>query len=319
MEAVRILRQLWQQRLWVAAGIGVALIIGLIVAYKITLGLPPSVESRQYQAGASSASVLVDSESSQVVDLGGGPTQPDVAQLSVRARLLANLMATSPMREQIAERAGVRPDWLIAHPPPQIGVASAQPAPRPAAIISENDRRASILRLHVNETLPIITAQVDAPTARAAARIASSAIGELNRYLQSVTAGNRVPDARRLVVTSLGAATSATVTKGRSPLLGLAVFVLLFGLWCAGIVVMSRVTSAWRADGDEPDAPSASPREPAQAKATWRQADRSSRWTSSEGPFPHISGNLDAPSDSEPEAPPGRTQGIGRSARRTAS
>ena len=72
-----------------------------MTAYRISLA-PPKLESRQYHVGVASARVLVDTPDSQVVDL--NPKGADA--LSSRASLLANLMASSPVKTH--HRAGRR-------------------------------------------------------------------------------------------------------------------------------------------------------------------------------------------------------------------
>ena len=246
MGAVTILRQLWRTRVLVAVGLALALFLGIVMAYRVTPGFPPTFKSRQYEVGIASAAVLVDSRSSQVVDVGGGPTRPNVDQLSIRARLLANLMATSPLKDEIAARAGVHSGWLIGHAPTEGGPISSRVPEGPSASISESDPRASVLRLYVNETLPIITADTRARDAATAARIASSSIVELQRYLNAATAANRLPDDRTLVLSRLGPAKSGVETQGHGPLLGLLLFVFVFGLWCAAIIAGSGLARAWR-------------------------------------------------------------------------
>ena len=101
MEAITILRELWRLRYLVFLGAILALAIALMTAYRISLA-PPKLESRQYHVGVASARVLVDTPDSQVVDL--NPKGADA--LSSRASLLANLMASSPVKTIIARDAG---------------------------------------------------------------------------------------------------------------------------------------------------------------------------------------------------------------------
>jgi hypothetical protein len=251
MGAVAVLRQLWHHWVLVAVGAALAVAAGLMVTYQVTPGVPPTFKSRQYEVGIASAAVLVDSRTSQVVDLEVGPDRPDVSQVSIRARLLANLMATSPLKDQIAARAGVRPDWLIGHPPAEGGPVANRTPQGPNATIGEDDRRASVLTVYVNETLPIITADVRGPDAATAAKVAGASITMLARYVKAATASNRLPDARSLVVSRLGAAKSGTLTQGNGPLLGVVLFVFVFGAWCAALVAGSSLVRAWReAAGD---------------------------------------------------------------------
>ena len=50
MEAITILRELWRLRYLVFLGAMLALAIGLMTAYRISLA-PPKLESRQYHVG----------------------------------------------------------------------------------------------------------------------------------------------------------------------------------------------------------------------------------------------------------------------------
>src|SRR5690606_13982689 len=92
-----------------------ALAVLILMLYRVTPGLPPQVESRQYQVGIASGAVLIDSQLSQTVDLGGADEdiEVDVASLAARARLLANLLVTRPLRDDIARMSGVAPNRLI--------------------------------------------------------------------------------------------------------------------------------------------------------------------------------------------------------------
>ena len=105
MGLVGPLRTLWRFRIAVVV-IGVlAIAMGIFVAYSFSP--PTSLESRQYHVAAGTATALVDSPSSQVVDLGGEEdVGADIASLSARATLLASLMTSSPMKEEIAAQRG---------------------------------------------------------------------------------------------------------------------------------------------------------------------------------------------------------------------
>jgi hypothetical protein len=249
MTAVSVLRELWNRRLLVAVGLALALAVATLMAFSVS-GMPPDFKSRQYNVGIASAAVLIDSPSSQVADLGGGGEagpQADVGSLSARARLLANLMATSPLKDQIAQRAGIAPSTLIARAPAGAGVAPDPVTPlSTGSTISPSDPRANILTITVNETLPILSADSQAPDESTAAKISAAAVAELPRYLKSVASTDRVPDAQQLVVKPLGPARYATVQHGPRRLFAIAAAIVLFCLWCAGILVISGFARAWR-------------------------------------------------------------------------
>jgi hypothetical protein len=241
VDAVAILRELSRRRLLVALGLVLGLVCGIAIAYHVTLGLPPKLDKRQYTVGLASAEVLVDSPNSQVIDLGAGRVHTDVGALTTRARLLANLMATSPLKDQIARAAKIDPRTFVADTPSLGPSVKAAPIDAPAA-----GPRTNRMTVYYNETLPIITATAQASSEDVAARIASSAVGELDRYLGSVAAQDKVPDARRLVVEPLGPALHGTAQRGRSRVLAGFAALLVLLLWCGGIVLTANFARRWR-------------------------------------------------------------------------
>ena len=86
MDTVTILRDLWRRRLLVVGVAIVAVLVGVAVMYKVSF--PPKLESRKYEVGVATSSILVDTPNSQVVEV--APKGSDT--LGVRANLLASLM-----------------------------------------------------------------------------------------------------------------------------------------------------------------------------------------------------------------------------------
>jgi hypothetical protein len=240
MELIAILRVLWRHRVLVVAAALLAVIAGSSIAYR--LGVPP--ESRQYSVGLGEATALVDTPSSQVVDL-GGETSPDIRTLSGRATLLASLMTSSPIKDEIAKRAGADPEKLIAIPPPSdVGITDASAAAaleNPEAIML----KARVPTLESGE-IPIIAVETQAPDAAMAAKLADESIAALKDHLQSVAGVDEVPDARRVVVTALGPARANAVQRGPKPTLAIVAALFVFGLGCTAIVGVSALVSGWR-------------------------------------------------------------------------
>ena len=250
--AIVTMRELWRRRYAVGIGIAYALTLVILMSYRVSLGLPPKVESRQYAAGIAASDVLVDSPNSQIVDVGGGSTDVegatiDLGGLSTRARLLANLMSSSPLKDRIATAAGVKANKLIVIAPAGADTAPATTTTTsPSVKVKVGDRDANVLGLFVDETLPILTMRVQAPDPATAELLATSAVKELREYLKSVAAADNVPDARQLVIEPLGPATSATVTKGPRRLFAILAGLFVLVLWCAGTVLIPRFVRTWR-------------------------------------------------------------------------
>jgi capsular polysaccharide biosynthesis protein len=248
MELVAMLRVLWRHRMLVVVAALIAVLVGLTVAYRV--GLPPKLESRQYTVGVASLTALVDTPSSQVVDL-GGKTGADIGTLSARASLLASLMTSSPIKDEIASRAGVAPDRLIAVSPaaaPGAGGRGDAAAAGPPA--KTNDPKAIILRAKIpnleSGDVPIISVTTQAPDADHARRLANESIAVLQAHLKTVAGIDKVPDARRVVVRQLGQARAATVSRGPAKIMGLVAVVVVFGFGCLAILGIFALVNGWR-------------------------------------------------------------------------
>src|SRR5262245_48327480 len=99
MAAARVLPELCGSRRAVLVGVFLALTAAVLVMYRVSFDPMPSLASRDYEVGVASAAVLIDSKSSQAVDLGTAEVRVDVGSLSARAKLLANLLVTRPLRD----------------------------------------------------------------------------------------------------------------------------------------------------------------------------------------------------------------------------
>ena len=97
MDIVTILRDLWRLRVFVAGVCVLALLAAAAVAFKL-----PSLESRRYEVGVATAQILVDTPSSQVVNV--APRGADTT--AGRADLLATLMVNGDIKTTIAQLAG---------------------------------------------------------------------------------------------------------------------------------------------------------------------------------------------------------------------
>jgi len=241
MESITILRELWRLRyLVVLAGL-LALVIGLMTAYRISLA-PPGLQSRQYHVGVASARILIDTPDSQVVDL--NPKGADA--LSSRASLLANLMASSPVKAIIARDAGIPANKLVAVAPSSTGGPTVATPLSKAASESTNLSDVYLLTIQADETLPIIAIQAQAPVADQAGRLANAASTGLRDYLRSVAGAQNVPAARQVVISGLGAAQAADVVRGPRRLFAFIAFIFVLGAACFAMIMISGIARGWR-------------------------------------------------------------------------
>jgi hypothetical protein len=237
MDTVTILRDLWRLRVVVIAVGLLAVLAGTAMVYKISF--PPKFESRKYEVGLATARILVDTPSSQVVEVAPKGSE----SLGVRASLLASLMVDGVVEEAIAKRAGLAPNKLV-------GVTET--ATEPAPVSKPPSPSASVLTTRVvtntgGDQLPIIEIEAQAPTQAGASRLAAAATSGLRDYLNSKAALQRIPNADRLQVTGLGAPVASKVGRGPSNTIAVVVVLFTFILGCAGMLVVLALVRAWRA------------------------------------------------------------------------
>jgi hypothetical protein len=246
METVTILRELSRHRLLVCLAAVAAVLVGMLLTYKMSL--PP--QSRAYEVGVASARILVDTPRTQLVEVAPRGSEA----LGARASLLSALMTEGEVKSAIARRAGLSPKQLLAS-------AEAEPTEMPTGGRDPSELNLLTTRLVTDasgESLPMIEIETQAPDAARAGRLAGAAITGLEAYLDSKAATERVPDARRLSVTGLGAPQAGTEVRGPRPLIALAVALFVFLAGCAAIVLFKALQRNWRAAsqeelyGDEP-------------------------------------------------------------------
>jgi capsular polysaccharide biosynthesis protein len=248
MEVVTALRTLWRFRLLVVLVAVVAVLAGLSIGYRFSP--PTSLSSKQYQVAIGSATVLVDTPSSQVVDLGGGDTATaDIATLSARASLLASVMTSSPIKDEVAAKVGLTSDQLLTISPattePVPGAAPIQPGPAALANPNVYVLKATIPTLE-SGVVPIISIQTQSPDPEKARRLADTAVKVLQKHLTDVALTDNVPDARRLNVRQLGPARATVETRGPSKMLSIVAALGLFALGCGLILGTSALVTGWR-------------------------------------------------------------------------
>lgn len=226
---VRPMLQLWHRRRLVAVGAVLALVVGTALAYRVEPGLPPTLQERGRVHGVAAADLLVDAARSQTVDLGGEAERVDAVGLIARARLLANLVATSPLRDRVARRAGVDTTSFMATAP-----AITFDTPRPP-----EDRTRNVMAVTFDEGLPIVRISVRAADEATAARIASAGMSELSAYVAALTAQDAGAGARKLIVRPLGRARHATVVAGERHLAAVLAAGMSFTLWCAVLLAVA--------------------------------------------------------------------------------
>lgn len=233
MQSVTILRLLWRRRLAVALVAVIAVLSGWALTYRMSL--PP--ERRSYTVGVATASILVDTPKSQVVEV--SPKGSD--GLGARAMVLANLMVDGEIKAAIARRTGLPQQRLISASP-----ASDTSNPTPLTAL-DYGYTTSVATTSELTTLPIIRVRAQAPTVERAIQLANDVVAGLGDYLDSKAADETVSDARRLRVRPLGTPQGQVSTRGPSSIMGILVGIVVFIAGCAIIVAITALVRGWRA------------------------------------------------------------------------
>jgi hypothetical protein len=243
------LRNLRRWRRLVAVGFVIALAIGVRTGYSIDVGVPPKLESRQYEAGIATAEVLVDSPTSLAVDVGGvsrdiAGQATDIGGVWTRAHLLAGLVASNPLKDRIAKAAGVPPKRLVVIAP--TGDKPAGEDGRSASGLSFDVRRTAVMDIFIHNSMPIVSINVQARDEALAARLATASVSELRAHLATTALDASVPEALQLEVEPLGDTSATTIVKGPRRLLAIVAALLFVLLWCTAIVVGPGLARTWR-------------------------------------------------------------------------
>lgn len=229
-----ILRDLWRRRVMVAVVALVALAIGWMLAYKV--GFPP--ERRSYTVGVASASLLVDTPKSQVIEI--APKGSDM--LGARANVLANLMVDGEIKDAIARRVGLPAKELVAT------TDSAGPTETETTLTAQSHAYStSVAHTSDMNELPIIKVETQAPDVRRAIALANAAVAGLSESLDSKAASETISDTRRLRVRALGTAQGRLETRGPGRVIAVAAAIFVFALGCGLILAVSAVIRGWRA------------------------------------------------------------------------
>jgi hypothetical protein len=244
MAFTSVLRELPRYpRALTAVGV-LALAVGFLAMFRVG---PGGIESRHYEVGYARAAAVVDTRPSQTVDAlqAGGA----IAELMNRAVLIADLMTRSPLREEIADRAGVPREELLTQRPMNLLEKRLTQREVVRTTVAEGEPEASILRVGVNPLLegenPIIGIDVRAPDPARAARLADAAIAVIRDDLARTPSSDSAPK-RPLEVRQLEPATAETASVGSSPILAILAAVGVLAVGCAATLAGARVREALR-------------------------------------------------------------------------
>jgi hypothetical protein len=247
MGIAAIIFELRSRRRAVACVAVLAILAGGAIGYNL-FSFPP--KSRQYAVGTGSAQVLIDTPQSQLVAV----NPPGSITIGTRAVLLANLMVNGPIKNLIAQQAGLPPGQLYGIAASGSGVATSAPTslssgPPPArgyVLTTTVQSDAALASSPAGSELPIIDIETQAPDVAGAARLANAAVAGLQQYVASQANADGLTASQRLLVKSFAAVQAAETTRGAGTGTVLVVAIVLFVAGCALILFIPRLKNASR-------------------------------------------------------------------------
>jgi hypothetical protein len=243
------LRELWGMKL----GLLVAVVVGLLAATRVFYAIsivPLKLERSSIDVASASTRVLVDTPRSALVDL--RQTTYDLTSLTNRGVLVGNVMASPPVREFIAHRAGVQARRITVKPP------QTPDQPRPLA---GSDSEASIadlvappdqlrLAIEASPTSPVLDIRAEASDPAVARRLAEAAVTGTEDYLKAVANAEKTPASSRVGLIQLGRATTGVINGGAQRSVAVLAFFVGFGLTCIAVLFIARVRRGWSEEED---------------------------------------------------------------------
>jgi hypothetical protein len=249
MDVAQILRQLWRRRLWMLVGVVLAALVGLSIGWHLSLA-PPKLRSKSIAVHTAETSVLIDAQQSVLADIGAPATV-----LTQLATVYARLMTTTPVRQAIAQRAGLPVDSLVTEASLPLSTPDAVREPiaaqRSQKLLGEKIQRT--LDFRADPGFPIVMIVAQAATVPEAIKLADAGALGFADYVRHVEAARHTPLPRRVVVKQLGLATGGTVGKSAKKVAVVAAFVGVMIAWSLLVLLVSNVAEGWRRL-DEPDA-----------------------------------------------------------------
>ena len=209
--------------------------VGLIAAVVNSGLLPlPGAGSRQTFAVAQTHVLLNTPEPSV---LGREVLGQDLQTLIKHGALLSGALATPPVIERVAKRAGLPPEEVdaSARTTDLIPQAIAEPDSLRRASDIEEVRARYRFEVQARSTSPILDVYAVAPTADEAARLANATVPGLNDYLRDLAAKQGFPADQLAVLHPLGTARGHVVQSKAAYEIALLTFVTAFGI-CAGLL-----------------------------------------------------------------------------------
>jgi hypothetical protein len=216
--------------------------------YQVTLA-PPGFHARSVMIGTASTYLMLDTQRGLVPD--HRATDLQFNTYTEEATLFADLLASDPVRDMVAQHMGLNPDQISTFTRLTglgDGAFTATRMEQRAAEILAAPRLYK-LEMQPDPALPVISIYAQAPTAAGAEDLANTAVVELKRFVAENPADTGFGTKQHFVLRQLGTARGGIVSHQTEFQIVLLTFLVVFGLACALLFGGMRVRRGFIAAG----------------------------------------------------------------------
>jgi len=244
MEIVGFLALLRRHWLLIVPGALFALFAGGFTLYQVSPSSPHLVQ-RGSTGGLAVGQTMLISTAAPTAEL--DQNRLDLAEtLPRRAIMLANLMASDRLRNSIARHAGVEPEAVAVFGPAATQAIIPVPIAVEANEAARTPREPYQVFVESQNEPPLINVRATAPDPATAAKLVEGVRATIEKTL---AAG--VGEGPRITSTSLGPVRQGLVVDEPPKPLAVIATLVVFAMWCAGvIVVMGSLTRVRRSRAD---------------------------------------------------------------------
>lgn len=252
MDFSQIFSELKRRRLWVAVGIAVAGLAALSAIASLSL-FPPAIRGKPVGHSTATIQMLVDGERSPLLN-----TKSDIGVLNEQASIVSNLLASQAVIDSVGRAARIPGDAIAVDPPIANNLQRSQQEPTAEKRANQILDERKVFRIEIDESsqLPAISAIAQAPSAEEATDLANAVPRGITNYLNDVESAAGTPEAERVTIRALAPALGTPVGSAAKIEVAGIVFTVTLLLWCALVVVASKlsdVVRSVRAEGGPAD------------------------------------------------------------------